>query len=141
MKVRSSIASSLLSICLLVTKSWTVFSFQLGAASILARSPVTFLAMGASTATTATTTAADQQQEVQASLLLSIIRRSFPDALSLDLEDNIVQANAEGFGVLVTDGVRGNSTQLFVKRVEADKYSHKPWRGLRHVSMQIFYHS
>ncbi len=129
MKVHSSIASLLLLVCLLVTKFWTVFSFQLGAASILGRSPVTFLAMGASSATTAT--AADQQQEVQASLLLSIIRRSFPDASSLDLEDNIVQANAEGFGVLVTDGVKGNSTQLFVKRVEADKYSHKPWADLR----------
>ncbi len=130
MKAYSSIASFLLSFCVLVTKSLTALSFQL-CASIWARpsSAQTLLTtMGASSTAT---TADDQQKQgdVQASLL-SIIRRSFPDALSLDLEDNIVQANAEGFGVLV-NGVNGNSTQLFVKRVEADKYSHKPWADLR----------
>lgn len=62
--------------------------------------------------------------------LLSIIQRSFPDAHSYDVEDNIVQANAEGFGVKV-NGIQKNSTNLFVKRVEAHKYSHKPWGDLR----------
>mmetsp|Transcript_18785 Transcript_18785/g.52483 ORF Transcript_18785/g.52483 Transcript_18785/m.52483 type:complete len:473 (-) Transcript_18785:39-1457(-) len=62
--------------------------------------------------------------------LLSIIQRSFPDAKSYSVQDNIKQANAEGFGVVVK-GIEKNTTNLFVKQVEASKYSHKPWGDLR----------
>lgn len=62
--------------------------------------------------------------------LLKIIQRSFPDAESYEIEDTIKQANAEGFGLIV-NGINKNSTSLFVKRVEAYKYSHKPWGDLR----------
>jgi thiamine kinase-like enzyme len=64
--------------------------------------------------------------------LLSIIQRSFPDAESYEVDDNIKQANAEGFVLTVqVQGISKNSTSLFVKRVEAHKYKNKPWGDLR----------
>ncbi len=62
--------------------------------------------------------------------LLPIIQRAFPNADSYTVEQNIVQANAEGFCVQVNDSTK-NVVDLFVKCVEASKYSHKPWADLR----------
>ena len=59
--------------------------------------------------------------------LLPIIQRAFPDVTSYFIEDNIVQANAEGFCVHLNE----NDGDIFVKCVEASKYSHKPWDDLR----------
>ncbi len=84
---------------------------------------------GITTTMTATVDEITMQTEGFTSLL-PIIKRSFPDALSYSVQDNIKQANAEGFGVVV-QGIATNSTNLFVKRVEAHKYSHKPWGDLR----------
>lgn len=79
---------------------------------------------------TITMTVTDVTAESDAPSLLSIIQRSFPDAHSYTVQDNIKQANAEGFGVVV-HGIDKNPTHLFVKKVEAHKYSHKPWADLR----------
>ena len=62
--------------------------------------------------------------------LLNTIQRAFPDAHAYTIEDNIKQANAEGF-VVTVHGINKNSTNLFVKTVEANSYSHKPWGDLR----------
>jgi thiamine kinase-like enzyme len=62
--------------------------------------------------------------------LLPIIQRSFPNARSYSVDNNIVQANAEGFSVRIDDDTTTN-VDLFVKCVEASKYSHKPWADLR----------
>ncbi len=58
--------------------------------------------------------------------LLPIIQRAFPNVQSYTIDQNIVQANAEGFGVKLN-----NDVDVFVKCVEASKYSHKPWGDLR----------
>ena len=62
--------------------------------------------------------------------LLPIIQRAFPDVTSYNVASNIVQANAEGFCVQV-NGSDCDDLGLFVKSVEASKYSHKPWGDLR----------
>ena len=65
--------------------------------------------------------------------LLSIIQKSFPEATSYSVRDNIKQANAEGFRV-VLEGIEkenDSSTSLFIKKVKAREYSHKPWGDLR----------
>lgn len=62
--------------------------------------------------------------------LLQVIQKAFPDVHSYEVDDNIVQANAEGFGVTVKSN-DSDSRRLFVKTVEASKYSHKPWGDLR----------
>mmetsp|Transcript_5185 Transcript_5185/g.9979 ORF Transcript_5185/g.9979 Transcript_5185/m.9979 type:complete len:467 (+) Transcript_5185:259-1659(+) len=83
------------------------------------------------TAMAATATATEVPLESEDSTsLLSIIQRSFPDAQSYSVQDNIKQANAEGFGVVV-ERIKKNPTTLFVKKVEANEYSHKPWGDLR----------
>ncbi|GFH60489.1 hypothetical protein CTEN210_16965 [Chaetoceros tenuissimus] len=61
--------------------------------------------------------------------LLQVIQKAFPDVHSYEVDDNIVQANAEGFGVTVKSN--DSDRCLFVKTVEASKYSHKPWGDLR----------
>ncbi len=74
--------------------------------------------------------------------LLPTIQRAFPNAESYTIENNIVQANAEGFLVqIINESSQDNSSdnnhsdnksvELFVKCVEASKYSHKPWADLR----------
>ena len=63
--------------------------------------------------------------------LLPTIQRAFPNVEFYTIQDNIVQANAEGFCVQIHDGTKNNNVDLFVKCVEASKYSHKPWGDLR----------
>ena len=63
--------------------------------------------------------------------LLPTIQRIFPEAQSYYIQENIKQANAEGFAVTVNDNKENNINNLFVKKVEAHKYSHKPWSDLR----------
>ena len=78
--------------------------------------------------------------------LLPIIQRVFPNVQSYNVDENIVQANAEGFcvqlntndnnddddAIQTTTNTRNESNiDIFVKCVEASKYSHKPWGDLR----------
>lgn len=80
--------------------------------------------------TTPAMTAVDSDVSTESDSLLNIIQRAFPDAHAYTIEDNIKQANAEGF-VVTVHGINKNSTNLFVKTVEANSYSHKPWGDLR----------
>jgi len=91
--------------------------------------------------------------------LLSILQQAYPTICSYKTHGNIVQANAEGFRIEVehrsskeekngTVGNRDDDTtsppqpldqtndenrpqHLFVKRVQASSYPHKPWSDLR----------
>jgi thiamine kinase-like enzyme len=78
--------------------------------------------------------------------LLPLLQRVFPDIASYQIEDTIVQSNADGFGIIATssntnddandnDGNNNVSNninkRLFVKCVEASKYSNRPWADLR----------
>ena len=90
--------------------------------------------------------------------LLPILQRAFPDVTSYQIDKNIVQSNAEGFCLTAfsnSDDACGNSNDtkpstrsksneaftnsspslvrrdLFVKCVEATKYSSRPWADLR----------
>ncbi len=73
--------------------------------------------------------------------LLPILQRAFPDIVSYQVEDTIVQASATGFRISCTtttaaastssDNSSINSRELFVKCVEASHYSNRPWGDLR----------
>jgi hypothetical protein len=69
-------------------------------------------------------------QETELNNLLTVLQKAFPDAISYEIENNIVQANAEGFSLQV-QSKNHNSTNIFVKKVDAHKYAHKKWDDLR----------
>lgn len=62
--------------------------------------------------------------------LLLILQKAFPDATNYDIENKIVQANAEGYLIRLHSS-NLNSTNLFVKKVDAHKYAQKKWDDLR----------
>ena len=71
--------------------------------------------------------------------LLPILQRAFPDISSYQVENHIVQSSAEGF-CLTTFADRSDDNELekkqekrplFVKYVEASKYSNRSWADLR----------
>mmetsp|Transcript_5458 Transcript_5458/g.8115 ORF Transcript_5458/g.8115 Transcript_5458/m.8115 type:complete len:493 (+) Transcript_5458:31-1509(+) len=76
--------------------------------------------------------------------LLPILQRAFPEIISYNVEDTIVQASADGFRVTTASSSNNNDNisngngngndngmELFVKCVEASKYSSRPWGDLR----------
>jgi len=64
--------------------------------------------------------------------LLPILQRVFPDTISYQVEHHIVQSSAEGF-LVTTSSANANEDdkELFVKCVDASKYSCRSWADLR----------
>ena len=79
--------------------------------------------------------------------LLPIIQRVFPNVQSYEINQSIIQDNAQGFCITTKTSVEEGSTattstkatstnnndsmDLFIKCVEASNYAHKPWSDLR----------
>jgi len=63
--------------------------------------------------------------------LLLILQKAFPDATNYEIENKIVQANAEGFLLRLQADNLHSTTNLFVKKVDAHKYAQKKWDDLR----------
>lgn len=78
--------------------------------------------------------------------LLSILQQAYPTISSYKIHGTITQANAEGFRVEVEHSTieqnAANNTpspprHLFVKRVQASAYAHKPWSDLRRTLLYV----
>mmetsp|Transcript_0 Transcript_0/g.1 ORF Transcript_0/g.1 Transcript_0/m.1 type:complete len:459 (+) Transcript_0:74-1450(+) len=62
--------------------------------------------------------------------LLPLLKQSIPSISSYKVVDTVVQANAEGFRVLVSHD-DDKTTELFIKLIDASIYTHKKWADLR----------
>lgn len=68
--------------------------------------------------------------------ILPILRQAFPTATSYETLCTVVQANAEGQRVLVSDD-SGKTSDVFVKQVDAVNYANKSWPDFRRTLMYL----